>query len=278
MIIMKTKALRTWTAVCVSALTMAGALTASAADDTDTNEIPHKSYTDTIVSVDAKEHVLVMAGFFANKTFNLGDKCTYSFVDKNAGTIADLHSGQRVEVLYQEAHDVLVADSVTQETMSCEGTVKACDPAARTITLHGRGRDRTLPIAADCKVMLRKDKLGSLADIQTGNFVTVIYETPDGKPTAQKITQSSETYTGSLTAIDLETKTVKAKSMYDTKKFNLGDNCAIVIGGKINGRLADLKPNDKLVFSYDEINGVNVANRIALLGRPQATATPQGSP
>jgi len=34
----------------------------------------------------------------------------------------------------------------------------------------------------------------------------VIYETPDGKPTAQKITQSSETYTGSLTAIDLETK------------------------------------------------------------------------
>jgi len=50
--------------------------------------------------------------------------------------------------------------------------------------------------------------------------------------------------------------------MYDTKKFNLGDNCAIVIGGKINGRLADLKPNDKLIFSYDEINGVNVANRL----------------
>jgi hypothetical protein len=64
--------------------------------------------------------------------------------------------------------------------------------------------------------------------------------------------------------------------MFDTKKFNLGDNCAIVIDGKINGRLADLKPNDKLVFSYDEINGVNVANRIALLGRPQAAETPPG--
>jgi hypothetical protein len=50
-----------------------------------------------------------------------------------------------------------------------------------------------------------------------------------------------------------------------------------VIDGKINGRLADLKPNDKLVFSYDEINGVNVANRIALVGRPQATGTPQGN-
>jgi Cu/Ag efflux protein CusF len=271
---MKTKVLHTSMAVCVSVLTMAGALT-SAADDTATNEIPHKSYTDTIVSVDAKEHVLVMEGFFANKTFNLGDKCTYTFADKGAGTIGDLHPGQRVEVVYQEAHDVLVADCVTQETMSYEGTVKACDPAARTITLHGRGRDKTLPIGGDCKVMLRKDKLGSLADIQPGNYVTVIYETPDGKPTAQKIIQTSETYTGTLTAIDLETKTVKARSLYDTKKFNLGDNCAIVIEGRINGRLADLKPNDKLVFSYDEINGVNVANRIALVGRVvQATEAP----
>jgi Cu/Ag efflux protein CusF len=170
---------------------------------------------------------------------------------------------------------VLVADSVTQEPMYYEGTVKACDPVARTITLHGRGRDRTLPIAADCKVMLRKDKLGSLADIQTGHYVTVTYETPDGKATAQKIAQTSETYTGSLTAIDLETKTVKARSLYDTRKFNLGGNCAIVIDGRINGRLADLKLNDKLVFSYEEINGVNVANRIALVGRVvQATETP----
>jgi len=48
---------------------MAGAFTSSA-DDEATNEIPHKSYTDTIVSVDAKEHMLVLDGFFANKTFN----------------------------------------------------------------------------------------------------------------------------------------------------------------------------------------------------------------
>jgi len=274
---MKTKILHTWTAVCVSALTMAGAL-ASSADDTATNEIPHKSYTSTVVSVDAKEHMLVLEGFFSSKTFNLGGNCTYTFVDKGAGVIGDLHPGQRVEVVYQEAHDVLVADCVTQEPMCYEGTVKACDPVGRTITLHGRGRDRTLPIAGDCKVMLRNDKSGSLANIQTGNYVTVTFETPDGKPIARKITQTSEMYTGSLTAIDLDTKTVKAKSLYDTKKFNLGDNCAIVIDGKINGRLADLKTNDKLVFSYDEINGVNVANRIALVGRVQATETPQGKP
>jgi len=276
MIIMKTKALLTRTAVYVSVLTIAGAL-ASSADDTATNAIPHKSYTGTVVSVDAKEHTLGLEGFFTSKTFNLGDNCAYTFADKGAGAIGDLHPGQRVEVVYQEMHDVLVADRVTQEPMCYEGTVKACDPVQRTITFHARGRDKTFPIAGDCKVVLRGDKSGSLADIQTGNYVTVTYETPNDKPTAQKITQTSETYTGTLTAIDLDTKTIKAKSLFDTKKFNLGDNCAIVIDGKINGRLADLKPNDKLVFSYDEINGVNVANRIALVGRPQPTETPQGS-
>jgi hypothetical protein len=255
---------------------MAGALTSSA-DDTATNAIPHKSYSGTVVSVDAKEHTLGVEGFFTSKTFNLGGKCTYTFVDKGAGAIGDLHPGQRVEVVYQEAHGVLVADRVTQEPMCYEGTVKACEPVQRTIILHGRGRDKTFPIAGDCKVVLRGDKPGSLADIQTGNYVTVTYEIPNNKPTAREIAQTSETFTGSLTAIDLDTKTVKATALLDTKKFNLGDNCAIVINGKIDGQLADLKPNDKLVFSYDEINGVNVASRIALVGRPQATETPQGS-
>jgi hypothetical protein len=273
---MKTNALRTWTAVWVSALTMAGALSASA-EDADTNAIPHKSYTGTVVSVDAKEHTLGAEGFFTSKKFNLGDNCTYTFEDKGAGAIGDLHPGQRVEVVYQEMHNVLVADRVTQEPMSYEGTVTACDPAQHTITIHTRGRDRTFPIASDCKVVLRGDKSGSLTDVQTGNYVTVTYETPNDKPTARKIIQTSETFTGSLTAIDLETKTIKAKSAFDTKKFNLGDNCAIVIDGKINGRLSDLKPNDKLVFSYDEINGINVASRIALAGRPRAMETSPAS-
>ena len=255
---------------------MTGALT-SLADDIATNVIPHKSYTGTVASVDAKEHTLALEGFFTSKTFNLGDNCAYTFADKGAGAIGDLHPGQRVEVAYQEMHDVLVADRVTQEPMCYEGTVKACDPGQRTITLHTRGRDKTFPIASDCKVVLRGDKSGSLADIQPGNYITVTYETPNDKPTARKITQTSETFTGSLIAIDLDTKTVKAKSLFDTKKFNLGDNCAIVVNGRINGRLADLKPNDKLVFSYDEINGVNVANRIAVMGTPQAPETPQGS-
>ena len=277
MFIMKTNILRTWTAVCVSALTMAAALE-SLADDATMAGIPHKSYTGTVVSVDAKEHTLGLKGTFLSKTFNLGDNCTYTLVDKPAGAIGDVRPGQRVMVVYQESHGVLVADRITQQPVRCEGTVTAYDPIQRTLTLHARGMDRTFQIAGDCKVMLRDDKSGALTDIQTGNYVTVTYETPNDKATAWKIAQTSETFSGSLTAIDLDTRTVKAKAMFDTKKFTLGDNCAIVINGKMNGQLADLKPNDKLVFSYDEINGVNVANRIAPAGTAQQTETTTASP
>lgn len=85
-------------------------------------------------------------------------------------------------------------------------------------------------------------------------------------------------YTGTLTAIDLGEKTLKARALFETKKFNVADNCAIVINGKTDGKLSDLRPNDRLVFNYDEINGINVVNRIApgkAATEPPATASSQ---
>jgi hypothetical protein len=254
-------------AVCVSVLATACPLTLPA-EDASTNAFPQKSYSGTVVSVDVKERTLGMQGFFSSKTFNLGDNCAFVFVDKGAGAISDLRPGQRLGIVYQEVHGVLVADRITQEAMNYEGTIKACDQTARLLTFHGRGRDKVFRIAPDCRVVIRGDKTGSLADIQPGHYVTATYETPDNKPTVRKIAQTSEVYSGTVTAVEPDAKTVRVKSVYDAKKFILADNCAIVVGDKINGLLTELKPNDKLVVSYDEINGVNVANRMALTQTP----------
>ena len=43
----------------------------------------------------------------------------------------------------------------------------------------------------------------------------------------------------------------------------LADNCAIVLNGKTDGKLSQLRPDERLLFNYDTINGVNVVNRIA---------------
>jgi Cu/Ag efflux protein CusF len=123
--------------------------------------------------------------------------------------------------------------------------------------------DKQFQLPANCEVTLRGDKSGTIADIQPGNHVMITYEVPNGKPTARRITQTSATFTGDLKAIDLDQKTIKARAMFATRKFNVGDDCAILVNGKPDGKLTDLRPGESLTFSYDEVNGVNIVNRIA---------------
>jgi hypothetical protein len=270
---MKMKKTKNWLAVCAALFTATAVLRASA-DSTATAVKPEKSYTGTVVSVDPQEHTLKAMGFVFSKEFNLGAECTYTLLDNITGTINDLRPGEKVTVGYQDSHGVLIADRVEQQPMCDEGMVQAIDPTARTLTLHLHGMDKPFQIANDCGVELRNEKSGTLADIQIGNHVTVTYETPGNTLIARKIAQTSIEFTGTLTAIDLGERTLKAKAVFDTKKFNVADNCAIVINGKPDGQLSDLKPNDKLVFSYDEINGINVVNRIALSeAQPRSVAS-----
>jgi hypothetical protein len=270
---MKTTRTKIGTAVCVAALTAAGTLP-TLADQAATTARPEKNYTGTVASVDPKEHILDVQGFVFGKKFNLGDTCAFVLLDNNSGAATDLRPGEKVRVSYQDASGVLVADRVMQEPMRFEGMVTAINPANQTLTVHARGMDKTFQIADGCDVTLRNDKSGSLADIQVGNHVTVTYETPRETLTARQIAQTSAMFTGTLTAIDLDERTVKAKAMFETKKFNLADNCAIVINDKTDGQLSDLKPDDHLIFSYDEVNGINVVNRIA---PTEAQANPVGS-
>jgi len=200
---------------------------------------------------------------FSNKKFNLGNACTYTIVGQDSGTVGDLRLGQKVTVGYQDAHGVLVADRVTQQPMRDEGMVKAVDPATQTLTLDQGMMDKKFQLPADCEVTLRGERAGTVADIQPGNHVLITYEVPDGQERARQIAQTSERFTGDLTAIDLDQKTIKAKAMFTSKKFNLGDDCAVVINGKPNGKLTDLRPGESLIFSYNNINGVNVVDRIA---------------
>lgn len=259
-------------ALCALALTATAAMPALA-DQAASTPRPEKTYTGMIVSVDRNEHLLTVRGWvFSKKSFNLGGGCSYALLDKSPADVADLHAGQKVTVAYQDAQGVLIADRVTQKPMRYEGMVKAVNPDKHTLTLHSGGSDKTLQIADDCPIMLRNDKVGTSGDIKVGDHVAVTYEKPGDTLIAHQIAQTSITFTGKLTAIDLETRVVKASSTFDSKKFNVADNCAIVINGKPDGHLADLKLDEKLMLSYDEINGVNVANRIAPANEPAVPA------
>ena len=230
---------------------------------------PDKNYTGTIVFVDPKEYLLDVKGFlFSTKEFNLGKNCSYTIADKDNGTVNDLRPGQRVELAYQDVHGVPIADRIIQKPMRVEGMVNAIDPATHRVTLSAAFRDKTFQLPSDCMVTLHDGKSGSINNIQPGNHVTVTYEVPNGQATAKEIAQTSLTFTGRLTVIDLNRKMLRADAGFRSKSFRLGNNCTIVINGQPSGQLTDLRPGEEFTFSYNKIDGVNIVNRIAPVAAP----------
>jgi predicted RNA-binding protein len=251
-------------AVGVSALALASS-SKSAAESAASGS--GQTYSGTVKEVDLNEHIFKVEGtYLLSKTFNQGAVCTYSFLDNAAGTPDGLHAGQKVTVSYQTVDGVLVASRVVQQPLRYAGYVKSIDSNAHTVTVAtgGFSLSKQFHVPDDCHVVLRGNKPGTFADILAGNYVTLTYETPSGLPSVQRIVQTSEQFTGSLTAVDLDAKTVKAKSLLGgSKSFKVGDHCIVNVTGKDSGQLSDLKLEEKLIFSYDEISGVNVVNRIA---------------
>jgi Cu/Ag efflux protein CusF len=274
---MKTLKPTTWLAVGVSVLTVSAAWRAPADESPTAAQNDRamaaagndKSYTGMIVSIDPNDHVMRVKNWaMFTRKFNLGANCFYAQVDNNNAPATDLRPGEKVTVRYQSMHGVLIADRVQQEPMRFAGTIIAMDNDKHTLTLHRPGLDKVLYFPNEYKIVLRDGKAGSLADVKIGNYVTATYEMPDNDPTIRQIAQTAIAFTGTLTAVNLNDKTVQAKAAFASKKFELADNCAIMINGKPDGHLSDLKLNDKLLFNYDEINGVNVVTRIGAADAP----------
>lgn len=271
---MKTKNSSTWTALCLSVL-MTGAAYRATADEPAKAVKADKSYTGLVTVVDAKEHSLTVKGTLFSKRFNLGDHCTYTLLNRPTATASELRAGQKILVNYQDVQGVLVANRIEQQPMRYEGVVKAVDIEKKTLTLRAGGLNREFQLGEDCAVVLRNNRSGTPADLKPGQRVSVTYDLPEGERMARQIVHASFTFDGVLTSIDLTDRTVKAKAAFGSKKFNLARDCSIMLGGKTDGQLRELKPGERFEFTYDEVNGVNIVNRIAPHDAPPETVTAQ---
>lgn len=271
---MKTKNSSTWTALCLSVLII-GAGYRATADEPAKAMKADKSYTGLVTEVDAKETALTVKGTLFSKRFNLGDNCTYNLLGRPVAAVADLRAGQKIAVSYQELQGVRVASRIEQQPMRYEGTLKAIDGEKRTLTVRAGGLNREFRLGEDCAIVLRNHRAGLPADLKPGQRVSVTYDLPEGERMARQIVHASFTFDGVLTSIDLTERTVKAKAAFGSKKFNLARDCSIMLGGKTDGQLRELKPGERFEFTYDEVNGVNIVNRIAPHDAPPEAVTAQ---
>lgn len=221
-----------------------------------------KTYSGIIASLDAKEKTMTVKGLVFEKTFVAGDGCKVINGDGKDGALDSLHPGQKVKLDYRDARGVLVANRIVEEKMFYSGSVESLDPEKRVLRVKGGAFGRTFRLPADCRVVLKDEKAGGLNDVKVGHTVTVVYETPNGAPVARQVEQTSATFVGTLDAIDASTRMVKAKHLVGEKKFNLADNCRILLDGKANASLSDLRLGQRLAFSYDDVDGVSIVTRI----------------
>jgi hypothetical protein len=158
----------------------------------------------------------------------------------------------------------MIAREITQRNVVFTGHIAAIDPDNRTLSVKDGGFTKDFTIGDDCQVVLKSEKSGSLADLKVGHTVNVIYESEVDSRTARKIEQKYDKFVGTVRAIDAETRTVKAKNFLNEKKFSLANDCRIVIDGRTDGRLSDLRIGDRVALSYEDSDGVLVASRIGL--------------
>jgi Cu/Ag efflux protein CusF len=213
------------------------------------------------------------------KTFVLGENCSLAVGNKADALLSEFRPGQKVTVNYRDADGVLVADRVTQDKLFYTGMVSAMDTKNHTLTIRHRNGLKSFSLADNCGVTLNAKSNGKLDDIKLGARVTVIYETPGGRWTARWIEEPSQHFTGTLGAVNLTDRTLTAsKPLLGDKKFHVGDDCAIVINGKIAGpgHLKDLHAGQNCELSFDSVDGVNILNRIALV--PVSDAAGQTAP
>ncbi|HXR04467.1 MAG TPA: DUF5666 domain-containing protein [Verrucomicrobiae bacterium] len=221
-----------------------------------------KIFKGTVTAVDQKEKTVSARDFWGTKTFNVADNCKVSLEDQPAASLGELRPGQKVEVGYENAHGVLVANRVAQHNLVFTGYISAINPAKRTLTIKHGSFSRDFAVPENCVVVIRDNNTKTLDDLKVGHTVNVVYESANGSPLARSIEQKSPTFVGTIQAIDAETRTVKAKDLLAEKTFHLADGCQIVVGGKPGGSLSDLRIGARFAFTYEDTDGVLVVNRI----------------
>lgn len=220
------------------------------------------TYKGSVVAVDSQERSITVRGHLTTRTFNANDTCKVALEDKPRATLADLSAGQKVTISYQWVHGVLVAQEVVQENLAFKGHVTALDPAKRTIAVKRGVFTRSFTLTDGHMVLVKDDKAGSLESLRIGDTVTVVYQSESEPLMAHRVEQKNPTFTGTIRAIDARTRTVTARNLMGEKKFHLANGCKIVVDGRINAGLADLRIGDRMSVSYEDANGVLVANRI----------------
>ncbi len=255
-------------AILVSVLAVNGSAAPAPAGTTGGNE---RTWSGTVSAVDVHNRALRADTWWLPKTFVIGTNCSITVMGKGKATVSDLHPNEKVNIKYRDVDGVLVADRVADESLRFEGTVLKVDPQQGSVTI-GQGKlARTFAVTDNCKVVAVDGIEGSHFDLEPGDKAAVIYAVSGSSSIASRINKATLSYQGKLEAIDLPERIVKADDPLGERRFSVAADCRIVVAGKPGAQLKDLKLERDYTFTYEQVNGVNVAEQISEALEPGMT-------
>jgi len=215
-----------------------------------------------IRTVDLEEGLLTLRDFWSTRTIHLGKTCQVSLDGTNRAAPSDLRAGHKVEVTFARHDGVRVASAVVQRDQTFTGFVATVDRTNNTIRVKHDWSSRDFVIDKDCQVVRRDGTRQPVDKLEIGRRVTVTYLRPVGDDVAQLIAETSREFKGRIESLDARDDVVRAGNLLGRRTFQLGSDCQLVVAGELGGELKDFRIGDTVVFHYEDIDGVLVANRI----------------
>ncbi len=235
-----------------------------------------QTWSGTLSTIDLRNHAFQGETWYIPRTFVVARQCDISVMGQNNKRLRDLQLGDSLQVRYRDADGALIADRIADRSSRYQGTVEWVDPNSNTVSVRQGRRSRTFTLADEGKVITAEGMDGSLYDLAPGDEVTIIYAVSNRSLLASQIDEMTLSYQGKLEAIDLPERIIKAADALGEHQFCVADHCRIILGSNKSAQLKDLKLDHDYTISYQQINGVEVAEQITEvtgLVMPDVTST-----
>jgi hypothetical protein len=235
------------------------------------------TFSGSVTAVDSPDHTLAAKGWFMTRNFILGRDCKVSLQDKPVAALTDLQPGQQVDIRYRDENGVRIATHIAQHDLAYSGHIVSINPQDRTLLIKTGAMTRQLTLAPNCAVHMRRMTNATLASLQTGDAVYVVYDRVNGSHVAQRIEENSAMFVGTIDAIDASSHSLKISDKQGERRFDLADNCPIVIDNRLNGTLYNLQIGERVKVDYNNVDGVLVADRVSPLVTEPMAPPPQSA-